>query len=71
MVRRGTGPVRPGPGGAAQGLVRHPAAGLEGRATTVRTAFYLYSRNLNTPGKGLGSAARGGTTASKLQALDN
>lgn len=71
VVRRGTGPVRPGPGGAAQGFVRHPAAGLEGRATTVRTAFYLYSRNRNSPGKGLGSAARGGTTASKLQALDN
>lgn len=37
VVCSGTGPLRSGPGGSAQGPVRHPAAGLEGRAAQVRT----------------------------------
>lgn len=37
VVRCGTGLVRFGLGGVAQGPVCHPAAGLEGRASKVRT----------------------------------
>lgn len=39
VVCCGPGPVWLGPGGVAKGLVRHPTAGLEGRATEVTIIF--------------------------------